>query len=50
MKVLDLFSERDGFSLGLEKAGFKIAMFSKIDPFCQRNPESLKCLEHPLIN
>jgi DNA (cytosine-5)-methyltransferase 1 len=36
MKVLDLFSGIGGFSLGLERAGFKTVAFCEIDPFCRR--------------
>lgn len=32
--VLDLFSGIGGFSLGLERAGFRTAAFCEIDPFC----------------
>ena len=35
MRVLDLFSGIGGFSLALERVGFKTAMFCEIDPFCQ---------------
>src|SRR3990167_1125542 len=34
MRVLDLFSGIGGFSLGLERAGFKTVAFCEIDPFC----------------
>lgn len=34
--VLDLFSGIGGFSLGLERAGFKTVAFCEIDPFCRR--------------
>lgn len=36
MNVLDLFSGIGGFSLGLERAGFKTVAFCEIDPFCQQ--------------
>lgn len=36
MNVLDLFSGIGGFSLGLERAGFKTVAFCEIDPFCRR--------------
>lgn len=36
MKVLDLFSGIGGFSIGLEKAGFKTIAFVEIDTFCQK--------------
>jgi len=36
MNVLDLFSGIGGFTLGLEKAGFKTIAFCEIDPFCQK--------------
>jgi DNA (cytosine-5)-methyltransferase 1 len=35
MKVLDLFSGIGGFSVGLEKAGFKTVAFCEIEPYCQ---------------
>lgn len=35
-EVLDLFSGVGGFSLGLERAGFKTAAFCEIDPWCRR--------------
>lgn len=35
MYVLDLFSGIGGFSLGLERAGFKTAAFCEINPFCR---------------
>lgn len=35
MRVLDLFSGIGGFSLGLERAGMKTAMFCEIEPFCR---------------
>lgn len=34
--VLDLFSGIRGFSLGLERAGFRTAAFCEIDPWCRR--------------
>ncbi len=36
MNVLDLFAGIGGFSLGLERAGFKTAAFCEIDPYCQK--------------
>jgi len=36
MNVLDLFSGIGGFSLGLERAGFKTVAFCEIDPFCRK--------------
>ena len=36
MNVLDLFSGIGGFSLGLERAGFKTVAFCEIEPFCQK--------------
>lgn len=36
MRVLDLFSGIGGFSLGLERAGFKTVAFCEIDPYCRR--------------
>ena len=36
MNVLDLFSGIGGFSLGLERAGFKTIAFCEIDPFCRK--------------
>ena len=36
MRVLDLFSGIGGFSVGLERAGYRTAAFCEIDPFCQR--------------
>jgi DNA (cytosine-5)-methyltransferase 1 len=36
MNVLDLFSGIGGFSLGLERAGFKTVQFCEIDPFCRQ--------------
>lgn len=35
MKVLDLFSGIGGFSLGLERAGFKTVAFCEIEPYCR---------------
>jgi DNA (cytosine-5)-methyltransferase 1 len=35
VKVLDLFSGIGGFSLGLERAGFKTVAFCEPNPFCQ---------------
>ena len=35
MKILDLFSGIGGFSLGLERAGFKTVAFCEIDKYCQ---------------
>ena len=35
MNVLDLFSGIGGFSLGLERAGFKTVAFCEIDPKCR---------------
>ena len=35
MNVLDLFSGIGGFSLGLERAGFKTVAFCEIDPYCR---------------
>jgi DNA (cytosine-5)-methyltransferase 1 len=35
MRVLDLFSGIGGFSLGLERAGFKTVAFCEIDPYCR---------------
>jgi DNA (cytosine-5)-methyltransferase 1 len=35
MRLLDLFSGIGGFSLGLERAGFKTVAFCEIDPFCR---------------
>lgn len=34
--VLDLFSGLGGFSLGLERAGYRTVAFCEIDPFCRR--------------
>ena len=34
--VLDLFSGIGGFSLGLERAGFKTVAFCEIEPYCRR--------------
>jgi DNA (cytosine-5)-methyltransferase 1 len=36
MRVLDLFSGIGGFSLGLERAGFRTVAFCEIDPYCRR--------------
>jgi DNA (cytosine-5)-methyltransferase 1 len=36
LHVLDLFSGIGGFSLGLERAGFRTVAFCEIDPFCRR--------------
>lgn len=36
MNVLDLFSGIGGFSIGLERAGFRTVAFCEIDPFCRR--------------
>ncbi len=36
LRVLDLFSGIGGFSLGLERAGFKTVAFCEIDPYCRR--------------
>ena len=36
MNLLDLFSGIGGFSLGLERAGFRTAAFCEINPFCRR--------------
>ena len=35
MNVLDLFSGIGGFSLGLERAGFRTVAFCEIDPYCR---------------
>ena len=35
MKVLDLFSGIGGFSIGLERAGFKTVAFCEIDEYCR---------------
>ena len=35
MKTLDLFSGIGGFSVGLERAGFKTVAFCEIDKYCQ---------------
>jgi DNA (cytosine-5)-methyltransferase 1 len=35
MRLLDLFSGIGGFSLGLERAGFRTAAFCEIEPFCR---------------
>ena len=36
MNHVDLFSGVGGFSLGLERAGFKTVAFCEIDPYCQK--------------
>lgn len=36
LRVLDLFSGIGGFSLGLQRAGFRTAAFCEIEPFCRR--------------
>lgn len=36
LQVLDLFSGIGGFSLGLERAGFRSIAFCEVDPFCRR--------------
>lgn len=36
MRILDLFSGIGGFALGLQRAGFEIAAFCEIDPFCRK--------------
>lgn len=36
MNTLDLFSGIGGFSLGLERAGFKTVAFCEINPWCRR--------------
>lgn len=36
MNLLDLFSGIGGFSLGLERAGFKTVAFAEVDPWCRR--------------
>ena len=36
MNVLDLFSGIGGFSIGLERAGFKTVAFCEINPYCRR--------------
>ena len=36
MNVLDIFSGIGGFSLGLERAGFRTVAFCEIDPYCRR--------------
>ena len=36
MNVLDLFSGIGGFSLGLERAGFKTVGFCEVDDYCRR--------------
>jgi DNA (cytosine-5)-methyltransferase 1 len=35
MKILDLFSGRGGFSLGLERVGWKTVAFCEMDKHCQ---------------
>ena len=35
MNVLDLFSGIGGFSLGLERAGFRTVQFVELDPYCR---------------
>jgi len=35
LNVLDLFSGIGGFSLGLERAGFRTVAFCEIDPYCR---------------
>jgi len=35
VRVLDLFSGIGGFSLGLERAGFRTVAFCEIDPYCR---------------
>lgn len=35
MRVLDLFSGIGGFSLGLERAGFRTVAFCEIEPYCR---------------
>jgi DNA (cytosine-5)-methyltransferase 1 len=35
MRLLDLFSGIGGFSLGLERAGFRTVAFCEIEPFCR---------------
>jgi DNA (cytosine-5)-methyltransferase 1 len=35
MRLLDLFSGIGGFSLGLERAGYRTVAFCEIDPFCR---------------
>ena len=35
MKILDLFSGIGGFSIGLERAGFKTVAFCEIDKYCR---------------
>jgi len=36
LTVLDLFSGIGGFSLGLDRAGFRTIAFCEIEPFCQK--------------
>lgn len=36
MNVLDTFAGIGGFSLGMERAGFKTVAFVEIDPYCQQ--------------
>ena len=36
LHVLDLFSGIGGFSLGLERAGMRLAAFCEINPFCRQ--------------
>ena len=36
LKVLDLFSGIGGFSLGLERAGFRTVAFCEVDPWCRQ--------------
>ena len=35
MNHLDLFSGIGGFSLGLERVGFKTVGFCEVDPYCR---------------
>jgi len=35
MRVLDLFSGIGGFSLGLERAGFRTVVFCEVEPYCR---------------
>ena len=35
LKTLDLFSGIGGFSIGLERAGFKTVAFCEIDEYCK---------------
>ena len=35
LNVLDLFSGIGGFSLGLERAGFKTVAFCEVETYCQ---------------